>query len=87
MQKRVSHYNLDSIKELVSANQYFITQSARQGYFELGFDDDKVIEIIMSLLNKDLYKSMTTYHDNKIWQDVYHKTIGLLLKAHSNTSL
>ena len=64
MQKRVSHYNLDSIKELISANQYFITQSARQGYFELGFDDDKVIEIIM-----------TTYHDNKIWQDVYHKNI------------
>ena len=29
----------------------------------------------MSLLNKDLYKSMTTYHDNKIWQDVYYKTI------------
>ena len=75
MQKRVSHYNLDSIKELISVNQYFITQSARQGYFKLGFDDDKVLEIIMSLVNKDLYKSMTTYHDNKIWQDVYHKNI------------
>jgi len=54
MQKRVSHYNLDSIKELISANQYFITQSARQGYFELGFDDDKVLEIIMSLININL---------------------------------
>ena len=75
MQKRVSHYNLESIKELIGASQYFITQSARQGYFELGFSDDKVIEIIMSLINKDLYKSMTTYTDNKIWQDVYHKTV------------
>ena len=75
MQKRMSHYNLDSIKELIGNNQYFITQSARQGYVELGFDDDEVIAIIMSLINKDLYKSMTTYNDNKIWQDVYHKTI------------
>lgn len=75
MHKRVSHYNLSFLKELISANQYFITQSARQGYFALGFGDDKVIEIIMNLTNKDLYKSMTTYHDNKIWQDVYHKTI------------
>ena len=74
MQKRVSHYNLDSIKELISANQYFITQSARQDYFTLGFDDDKVIDIIMGLINKDLYKSMTTYN-NKIWQDVYYKNI------------
>jgi motility quorum-sensing regulator/GCU-specific mRNA interferase toxin len=75
IQKRVSHYNLDFIKELISANQYFIAQSARQGYFELAFDDDEVLEIIISLVNKDLYKSMTTYHDNKIWQDVYRKTI------------
>ena len=29
----------------------------------------------MSLINKDLSKSMTTYRDNKIWQDVYHKAI------------
>ena len=76
MQKRVSHYNLDFIKELISANQYFITQSARQGYFSLGFGDDKVIEIIMSLKNIDLYKSMTTYQNNKIWQDVYHKNVN-----------
>ena len=75
MEKRVSHYNLESIKELISEKQYFITQSARQGYFSLGFDDDEVIEIIMNLINKDLYKSMTTYQNNKIWQDVYHKNI------------
>lgn len=78
MQKRVSHYKLDSIKELISANEYFITQSARQTYVSLGLDDDRVIEIIMSLVNRDLYKSMTTYHNNKIWQDVYHKNIDSL---------
>jgi len=44
----------------------------------LGFDDDEVIEIIMSLVHQDLYKSMTTYSDNKIWQDVYHKRVNNL---------
>ncbi len=29
----------------------------------------------MSLVDIDLHKSMTTYNDNKIWQDVYHRTI------------
>lgn len=46
MQKRVSHYNLDSIKELISANKYFITQSARQGYFELGFNESSTLRLI-----------------------------------------
>ncbi|PHS55846.1 MAG: hypothetical protein COB17_10925 [Sulfurimonas sp.] len=25
--------------------------------------------------NYELNKSITTYHDNKIWQDVYHKSV------------
>jgi len=32
----------------------------------------------MSLVNQDLYKSMTSYSDNKIWQDVYYKNIDTL---------
>lgn len=78
MEKRVAHYSLQSIKDLISQSQYFITRSARVDYTNLGLDDDKVIETIMSLVNKDLYKSMTSYNDNKIWQDVYHKTIDKL---------
>lgn len=78
MEKRTSHYSLQSIKGLISDGRYFITRTARVDYINLGFDDDRVIEIIMSLVNKDLYKSMTSYSDNKIWQDVYHKTIDEL---------
>ncbi len=75
MQKRVAHYSLQSIKDLISQNQYFITRTARVDYTNLGLDDEDVIEIIMSLVNQDLYKSMTSYSDNKIWQDVYYKNI------------
>lgn len=78
MQKKIAHYSLQSVKDLISEGQYFITKSARVDYTDLGLDDEEVIEIIMSLINKDLYKSMTSYSDNKIWQDVYHKTVDKL---------
>lgn len=75
MEKKKAHYSLQSIKDLISEGQYFITKTARVDYINLGLDDDEVIEIIMRLVNQDLYKSMTSYANNKIWQDVYHKTI------------
>lgn len=87
MEKRVAHYSLQSIKELISKNQYFITATARRDYVSLGLEDEEVIEIIMNLVNKDLYKSMTSYSDNKIWQDVYYKKyrrFGALHKASSD---
>jgi len=57
MQKRVAHYSLQSIKDLLSQDKYFITRTARVDYINLGFDDEEVIEIIMSLVNQDLYNS------------------------------
>ena len=73
MEKRTAHYSLDIIKTYIRNKQYFVTQTARQDYFSLGLDDDEVIEIIMRLKPKNLYKSMTSYFDHKIWHDVYHE--------------
>lgn len=78
MEKRIAHYNLDSIKELLKNNHYYITGSAKTSYTNLGFTDDDVIEIIMSLSSNNLYKSMTSYHSNQIWQDVYHISVDKL---------
>ena len=80
MEKRTAHYSLDTIKTYIRNEQYFVTQTARQDYFSLGLDDDEVIEIIMGLKPKNLYKSMTSYFDHKIWHDVYHEEyLGLKL--------
>ncbi len=76
MEKKVAHYSLDSIKELIHNKNYRITGSARVDYVALGFCDDEVIDIVLSLMPKDLYKSMTTHNDTKIWQDVYTKYIN-----------
>ena len=73
MEKRTAHYSLDTIKNYIRNEQYFVTQTARQDYVSLGLDDNEVIEIIMRLKPKNLYKSMTSYFDHKIWHDVYHE--------------
>ncbi|MEA3290386.1 MAG: type II toxin-antitoxin system MqsR family toxin [Campylobacterota bacterium] len=76
MEKKVSHYDLSLIKKMINDDDYFITGSARVDYTSLGFDDNDAIDIVISLTQKDLYKSMTTYQDNKIWQDVYTKIVN-----------
>ena len=37
----------------------------------LGFDFKGMVAVVASLTMKDFYKSMTTYADHRIWQDVY----------------
>jgi motility quorum-sensing regulator/GCU-specific mRNA interferase toxin len=87
MEKRVAHYSLDSIKVLIDKNRYFVTSSARISYTKLGFNDEDVLKVIKSLKPSELYKSMTSYYDPKIWQDVYHskyKDIDLYIKLQIN---
>ena len=45
--------------------------SALAGGAALGFDFKGIVEVVMALTPKDFRKSMTTYADHKIWQDVY----------------
>lgn len=83
MEKKLAHYNLELIKTLIKQNRYFVTASARKAYTELGIEDKEAIEIILNLTARDLYKSMTSYMDSTIWQDVYHgqlKEIKLYIK-------
>jgi motility quorum-sensing regulator/GCU-specific mRNA interferase toxin len=40
----------------------------------LGFDFDVILAVVLGLTAKDFYKSMTTYADHKIWQDVNRPT-------------
>lgn len=76
MEKRVAHYSMDSIKELIRQQKYFVTNSARMGYIELGLEDEDALGVVLSLTPKNFYKSMTSHHDSKVWQDVYHSSFG-----------
>ena len=69
-------YNLDSFKQ----SDFDIKQSALLGAAALGFGRAEIHEAIDGMTAAHFYKSMTSYHNHRIWQDVYHVPYkGLLL--------
>jgi len=73
MEKGPPHCKLSVVKALIEAGQVRATASAFNGARELGVNDlAGMCTVIMALRPADFYKSMTTYADHRIWQDVYH---------------
>jgi len=70
-EKRKSHYDLEELKELVRKERWIVTKTAEKRAVELGLSHYEIKEIILSLRQEDFYKSMTSYRDYKLWQDVY----------------
>src|SRR5690606_13347773 len=60
---------------------------AAAGILEVGFGpilreaglvvQQGMVSIVEALTPQDFYKSMTTYSDHRIWQDVYRPTTGV----------
>jgi len=71
MEKGTPHYRLSVIKELVGAGVVRTTYAARAGANALGLTFADMVDTILTLESTDFYKSMTTYADHRIWQDVY----------------
>ena len=71
MEKTTPHCKLDVVKALINAGQVRTTKAAREGAAALGFDFDGMLAIVLSLTTDDFYKSMTTFADHRVWQDVY----------------
>ena len=79
MEKLTRTYDLSSIKEVFSSVEALggrTTASAFKGAQQLGFSREDMLSVIQCLQRSDFYKSMTTYADHKIWQDVYHAKFG-----------
>ncbi|WP_254007489.1 type II toxin-antitoxin system MqsR family toxin [Pseudomonas izuensis] len=54
------------------------TSTAKACGRTLGLNLEEMRAVIYELQAKMLYKSMTTYDDHRVWQDVYHiKSCGL----------
>ena len=68
MEKFAPTYNLDEFKN----SDFKVTVTADKTARELGFDRNGIKEVISSMERKHFYKSMTSYANHKIWQDVYH---------------
>lgn len=73
MEKHRPTYDLDAIKAAFSSIETLaMTSSALRDAVALGFDRAGVVETISGLERKMFYKSMTTFADHRVWQDVYH---------------
>ncbi|MEQ7918091.1 type II toxin-antitoxin system MqsR family toxin [Xanthomonas sp. WHRI 1810A] len=76
MQKHVPHCKLSRIHELISAGKIRVTSSSLAGAAAAGLDFAAMVDVIGKLKTQDFYKSMTSYADHKIWQDVYRPWVS-----------
>lgn len=80
MEKRRPTYDLASLKvSLGDPDTMAISTTARRDALELGYSLTQVASVVRSIETKHFYKSMTTYADPRVWQDVYHVPDGELL--------
>jgi motility quorum-sensing regulator/GCU-specific mRNA interferase toxin len=73
VEKRKATYSLDSIKaEFCGVEGLRMTKTAQDSSMELGLLLADIVALVQAIVPSNLYKSMTSNHDHKIWQDVYH---------------
>ncbi len=80
MEKSKPSCPLSQVKALAEAGKLRFTRSALMGADALGFDRQGIRQEILRLETAEFYKSMTTYRDSTIWQDVYrHRSAAGML--------
>jgi motility quorum-sensing regulator/GCU-specific mRNA interferase toxin len=73
MEKSTPHYDLAVIKaDVRRLGGKAFTSTAKSGGWILGLSVVEMQEVIFELQRQMLFKSMTTYDDHRVWQDVYH---------------
>ena len=75
MEKFNPSYNLSEFKN----SNFAITRTAYLTALDLGFRERDIRRIVSTMELKHFYKSMTSYADHRIWQDVYHVPCGDLV--------
>lgn len=77
MEKRTPHCPLMTVRTLIEQGKIRPTASATKTAVDLGFDVPAMIAVVRALTMRDFYKSMTTYADHTVWQDVYHPSTAM----------
>jgi len=88
MEKGKPHYPLSEVQRVVEdrgVNAF--TATALNGAAGLGLSGEQAVAVVLGLKQKDLYKSMTTNADHRIWQDVYHTALKAGLVAYIKVTL
>jgi motility quorum-sensing regulator/GCU-specific mRNA interferase toxin len=71
--KRTPHYGLARVQaDAARLGPAAFTKTALDGGRMMGLTTVEMLAVIAALSRRRFYKSMTTYADHRVWQDVYH---------------
>jgi motility quorum-sensing regulator/GCU-specific mRNA interferase toxin len=72
-EKRKPTYDIEAVKAVFSTIETLnVTGSALMGAASLGFGRSEIVATIQMIERRHFYKSMTSFADHRVWQDVYH---------------
>jgi motility quorum-sensing regulator/GCU-specific mRNA interferase toxin len=71
--KRKPTYDLEAFKAACGkVETLHVTGAALRGAAALGFGRADIVATVQMMHRQHFYKSMTSYADHRIWQDLYH---------------
>jgi motility quorum-sensing regulator / GCU-specific mRNA interferase toxin len=71
MEKNTPHCKLVVVKKLIEDGRVSATYSALSGGAALEMSFEEMLHVVLKLSSNDFHKSMTTYDNHRVWQDVY----------------
>ncbi|WP_278386150.1 type II toxin-antitoxin system MqsR family toxin [Stutzerimonas kunmingensis] len=78
MEKKTAHYPLAAIQaQIKTLGIQAFTATAIRGGWQMGLTTREMLAVLAGLTRKNLYKSMTTFADHSVWQDVYHAPVDI----------
>jgi motility quorum-sensing regulator/GCU-specific mRNA interferase toxin len=88
VEKRTPHYDLARVQaDVARLGAAAFTKSAMDGGRTMGLTTAEMLAVIVSLTRRDFYKSMTTYADHRVWQDVYRASTPVRKDAYIKITL
>lgn len=72
-EKRKPTYDIEAVKAVFSTVEKLnVTGSALRGAASLGFGRSEIVAAIQTIERRHFFKSMTSFDNHQVWQDVYH---------------
>jgi motility quorum-sensing regulator/GCU-specific mRNA interferase toxin len=88
MEKRSPHYDLVRIQaDVVRLGAAAFARTALDGGRAMGLTSSEMLAVIAALSRGNFYKSMTSYADHRVWQDVYHAPTPVRRDAYIKVTL
>jgi motility quorum-sensing regulator/GCU-specific mRNA interferase toxin len=88
VEKRTPHYDLARVQaDVARLGAAAFTKTALDGGRAMGLTSTEMLAVIAALTRRNFYKSMTTYADHRVWQDVYHAVTPVQKAAYIKITL